>query len=263
MNWEDVKLGPNERLDDLILSGRRIIQNETEFCFSLDAVLLAHFPEFRKHWKVLDLGTGTGVMPLLSVDHVAHFDAVELNPVMAELAKRNVELNGLAEKIAVQEGDYRSIRDIYPAESFDLVMVNPPYRPVSCGVQSKKDGVARACHEVTATLKDVVAAARYALKFRGRLAMIHIPERLQEIMTALQENHLAVKKIRFVEPKEDRPPNMVLIEAIAGGTPGGIKYLPPLVVHGEDGRYTDEVMRLFYPVDEDGILDDVGEEKAR
>lgn len=259
MNWENVKLGPNERLDDLILSGRRIIQNETEFCFSLDAVLLAHFPDFRKHWKVLDLGTGTGVMPLLAVDHVAHFDAVELNPVMAELAKRNVELNGLADRITVQEGDYRGIRELYPAESFDLVMVNPPYRPVTCGAQSKKDGVARACHEVTATLKDVVAAARYALKFRGRLAMIHIPERLQEIMSALQENQLAVKRIRFVEPKADKPPNMVLIEAVVGGAPGGIKYLPPLVVHGEDGRYTDEVMKLFYPVEENGPLKDEGE----
>ena len=107
-----IELKENERLDDLITSGRKIIQNEREFCFSLDAVLLAHFPRLKRRQRVLDLGTGTGVMPLLIADEVAHIDAVELSPVMADIAARNVRLNELEDKISVREGDYRQIRDL-------------------------------------------------------------------------------------------------------------------------------------------------------
>ncbi len=240
-----IELRPQERLDDLIKSGRKIIQNEAEFCFSLDAVLLAHFPKYKKSFRVLDLGTGTGVMPLLIADEVREIQAVEISPVMAELARRNMALNGLAEKIQVQQGDYRRIGELYEAESFDLVLVNPPYRPVNHGQQNALRGVARARHEVTATLADVVRAARYALKFRGRLAMVHLPERLGEILVALHENQLEAKRLCFVQPKADKDPNMVLIEAVVGAAPGGLKVERPLIVHGTDGSYTEEVLKYY------------------
>ncbi|MBQ5502332.1 MAG: methyltransferase, partial [Selenomonas sp.] len=147
----EVSLGANERLDDLMKSGRHIIQNTQEFCFSLDAVLLAHFLSLKSRQKVLELGTGTGVIPLLIADEVARVDAVELNPVMAELAARNVRLNELEDKIFVREGDYRAIRELYKPESFDIVLANPPYRPVGEGQANKLTGVARARHEFTAT----------------------------------------------------------------------------------------------------------------
>ena len=196
-----------ERLDDLLKSGRKIIQNEREFCFSLDAVLLAHFPRLRRRQRVLDLGTGTGVMPLLIVDETAHVDAVEISPVMAELAERNVRLNGLQERITVRQGDYRSIRELYAAESFDLVLANPPYRPVAHGQANLLEGVARARHEVTATLEDVVRAARYALRFHGRFAMVHLPERLGEILVALHAHQIEAKRLQFVQPKPGKAPN--------------------------------------------------------
>ena len=240
-----IELRPQERLDDLIKSGRKIIQNEAEFCFSLDAVLLAHFPNYKKSFRVLDLGTGTGVMPLLIADEVREIQAVEINPVMAELAARNMRLNGLEEKITVRRGDYREIRELYAPESFDLVLVNPPYRPVNHGQQNALHGVARARHEVTATLADVVWAARYALKFRGRLAMVHLPERLGEILVALHENQLEAKRVCFVQPKPDRDPNMVLIEAVVGAAPGGLKVSRPLIVHAADGSYTEEVLKYY------------------
>ena len=241
----NIELQANERLDDLVKSGRKIIQNEAEFCFSLDAVLLAHFPNYKKSFRVLDLGTGTGVMPLLIADEVREIQAVEINPVMAELAARNMRLNGLEEKITVRRGDYREIRELYAPESFDLVLVNPPYRPVNHGQQNALHGVARARHEVTATLADVVRAARYALKFRGRLAMVHLPERLGEILGALHENQLEAKRVCFVQPKPDRDPNMVLIEAVVGAAPGGLKVSRPLIVHAADGSYTEEVLKYY------------------
>ena len=241
----NIELQANERLDDLVKSGRKIIQNEAEFCFSLDAVLLAHFPNYKKSFRVLDLGTGTGVMPLLIADEVREIQAVEINPVMAELAARNMRLNGLEEKITVRRGDYREIRELYAPESFDLVLVNPPYRPVNHGQQNALHGVARARHEVTATLADVVRAARYALKFRGRLAMVHLPERLGEILVALHENQLEAKRVCFVQPKPDRDPNMVLIEAVVGAAPGGLKVSRPPIVHAADGSYTEEVLKYY------------------
>lgn len=194
-------LKENERLDDLMKSGRHIIQNTQEFCFSLDAVLLAHFLRFKSRQRVLELGTGTGVIPLLIADEVARVDAVELNPVMADLAARNVFLNELEAKVFVREGDYRSIRELYPAESFDVVLANPPYRPVAHGQVNKISGVARARHEFTATLENVVTAARYALRFGGRFAMVHLPERLGEILVALHEHQMEAKRLRLVQPK--------------------------------------------------------------
>lgn len=242
---EAIQLGPDERLDDLLLRGRKIIQNTKEFCFSIDAVLLAHYPNYHNNWRVFDLGTGTGVMPLLIADEVKEIYALEINPVMADLAKRNVKLNGLDNKIFVQEGDYRQIRELYPAESFDCVIANPPYRPINQGNISALDGVAKARHEITATLKDVVQAARYLLRFHGKFAMVHLPERLGEIVVALHENQMELKRLQLVQPKGDKASNLMLIEAVVGAVPGGMKAEIPLIVHKEDGSYTDEILKIY------------------
>lgn len=240
-----VELKANERLDDLMYQGRHIIQNTQEFCFSLDAVLLAHFMSYKSRQKVLDLGTGTGVMPLLIADAVARVDAIEISPVMAELAVRNVAMNELADKIFVRQGDYRSIRELYQAESFDVVLANPPYRPVAHGQVNKMSGVARARHEFTATLRDVVAAARYALRFGGHFAMVHLPERLGEIMVALHEKQMEAKRLQMVQPKAGKAPNMMLIDAVVGAAAGGLKVLPPLIVHDDAGNYTETIRKIY------------------
>lgn len=244
-DWSQVPLGPDERLDDLVCSGRRLIQNTKEFCFSLDAVLLAHYPRYHKNWRVFDLGTGTGVMPLLIADEVKEIHALELNTVMAELAQRNVQLNGLQDKIHVAQGDYRQIKELYPQESFDCVIVNPPYRPVQHGQLNSLSGVARARHEVTATLQDVVKAARYLLRFHGRFAMVHLPERLGEIMVAMHEHQIEPKRLQLVQPKPDKPSNLMLIEGVVGAAPGGLKAELPLIVHGQDGSYTRELLAIY------------------
>lgn len=184
-------------------------------------------------------------MPLLIADQAAHIEAVELNAVMADMASRSVVLNDLAERIVVRQGDYREIENLYPPESFDLVLSNPPYRPVAHGQVNARPGVARARHEFTATLAQTVRAARYALRFHGRLAMVHLPERLGEIIVALAANQLAVKRLQFVQARAEQVPNMVLLEAVAGGAPGGLRVLPPLIVYGEDGAYTPQVLRYY------------------
>lgn len=241
----NLKLQEGERLDDLMKSGRMIIQNEREFCFSMDSVLISHFPHFKKSFKVLDLGTGTGVIPLLIADEVEKICAIELNSRMAETARRNVEINNLSEKISVVEGDYRQHRKIFRAESFDLVISNPPYVPVKDGEVNKLTGVARARHEFTATLEDVVTAARFVLKFHGVFCMIHLASRLSEIVDALHRHQLEMKRLQMIQPKPKKNANLVMIESVVGANTGSLKILPPLVIHEEDGSYTEEVKKIY------------------
>ena len=240
-----IKLNQNERIDELMNNGRKIIQSSNEFCFSMDSVLLAHFPRLKRKYKVLDLGTGTGVMPLLIVDEVAHIEAIELNPTMAEIARRNVELNELSDKISVVEGDYRKLREHYKSESFDLVLANPPYRAIGSGAVNDIEGVATARHEFTATLEDVVTAARFALKYHGIFCMIHITERLCEIVDTLHRHQFEMKRLRLIQPKFNRSPNLMLIEAMVGGAPGSLKIDPPLIVHNDDGSYSEEFNSIY------------------
>ena len=241
----NVELRDGERLDDLMRSGRVIIQNPNEFCFSMDSVLIAHFPKFKRNARVIDLGTGTGVIPLLIADEVEKICAVELNSRMAETARRNVELNNLAEKITVLESDYRQHREIFRAESFDLVIANPPYVPIKDGDSNKIQGVARARHEFTATLEDVVTAARFVLKFHGSFCMIHLAARLTEIVDALHRHQFEMKRLQIIQPKVGRNANLVMIEAVVGASMGSLKILPPLVVHESDGSYTEEIKKIY------------------
>ncbi len=242
---DGVSLRDGERLDDLMRSGRVIIQNENEFCFSMDSVLIAHFPRFKRNARVMDLGTGTGVIPLLIVDAVKEICAVELNSQMADIARRNVELNGLTEKISVVEGDYRKHRELFKPESFDLAIANPPYMPIGNGAVNKISGIARARHEFTATLDDVVTAARFVLKFRGVFCMIHLASRLCEIVDVLHRRQMEMKRLRPIQPKADRDANLIMLEAVVGANAGNLQIMPPLVVHNADGSYTDEIYRIY------------------
>lgn len=238
-------LRPNERIDDLCTGGRRIIQRTDEFCFSMDAVLLAHFPRLTGREHILDLGAGTGVIPLLAADGAAQITAVELNPVQAALAARNVQLNSLSEKITVREGDYRDPSALFACAAFDLVFANPPYRPAASGAVSMGDGRAAARHEITATLADTVRAAAYALRHGGRLAMVHLPERLGELVLALTAEELAVKRLRMVQPRADKAPNLLLLEAVKGAALAGMRHEPALIVRDAEGNYTAEIREIY------------------
>lgn len=239
-----VELAAHERLDDLVLDGMKIIQRDDQFCFSLDTVLLAHFGPV-PHGPALDLGTGTAAIPLiLSARGAKDVTAMELNPVMADIARRNVALNHKEGCIRIVEGDYRHIEDYYASGAFAAVYVNPPYREKERGAYSEKDGVRRARHEETATLTEVLAAAAYALKFHGRFRMVHITERLTDIMTAMRQAAIEPKVVRFIHGRPDKPAKLCLIEGIRGGNPG-LCVQPPLIVHEADGAYSADVLAMY------------------
>lgn len=240
-------LKENERIDDLLAGGLKIIQNKKEFCFSIDAVLLAHFVTVRKNARGLDLGTGTGVIPLLLSTRAEKLDALEINEVTYEIAKRNMVMNKLQEKITVQHGDLCNIESYYEPKSMDFVVSNPPYRQVNQGHLNILDGVARARHEITATLDDVVRAASFVLKRKGRFAMVHLPERLGEIMVAFRKYNIEPKRLQLVQPKKEKSPNIVLIEGVKEGAVGGLNVEPVLIVHEDNGDYTRKLMEYYYP----------------
>lgn len=245
MTTDKVQLKPGERVDDLVINNLKLIQHPEEFCFSLDAVLLAHFVSVRKNGTVIDLGTGTGVIGFLLLARGAgEVTGIEINAAMADRAGRSARLNGLDDRLHIINGDLRQVQELLPSGGFELVVSNPPYRPVGGGFLNPNDKVAMARHELTASLTDVVAAARHLVKYRGRFAMVHLPERLAEIMLAMCQAGLEPKRLQFVYPRVDKKPNMVLIEGVRGAKPG-VEVLPPLLVYAADGNYSEDIMKLY------------------
>lgn len=239
------ELSHGERIDDLLIGQLKVIQSETEFCFSLDAVLLAHFVTVRQGAIAVDLGTGTGVIAFLLTQRGAqHVSGLELSPSMAAMAKRSVMLNKLEDKVEIIQGDLCKVKDLLPSGQYDLVVSNPPYRPVSGGYISPNDRVAMAKHEVTATLQDVVNGARHLVKTRGRFAMVHLPERMAEILVAMSQAGIEPKRLQLVHSALDKKPKMLLVEGIRGGKPG-LDVLPPLVVYQPDGSYSEEIQKYY------------------
>ena len=241
----DKLLLPGERLDDLMIHGLKIIQQENEFCFSLDAVLLSHFAFVRQGVSVVDLGAGTGVIGFLLIARGAgQVVGLEISPAMAQMAARSVALNGVTEQMSVIAGDFRQIDRLLPGGTAELVVSNPPYRALGGGYLNPNDKVARARHEITANLDDVIAAARYLVKYRGRFTMVHLPERMAEILKKMSDASLEPKRLRLVYPNLSQKPNMLLVEGIRGAKPG-LEVLPPLLVYQPDGSYCEEIREYY------------------
>lgn len=238
-----------ERLDDLQVNGLHIIQSDEVFSFSLDAVLLARYVSLRNRDRVLDMGTGNGVIPLLmtsrgKLPRGGEIVGLEIQPRLAEMAERNVRGNHLGDTVTILNGDLREAVNTFGHESFDVVTSNPPYRPAGIGDQSLNEHVRIAKHEVTCTLDDVVDAAAKLLKYQGKFAMVHRPDRMAEIIHAMKSRKLEPKRLQLVHPKPHLPPNILLIEAAKGGRPE-LRIDPPLIVHNEDGSYTQAILDLY------------------
>ena len=239
------ELHAGERLDDLYHGGMRMIQHPEVFCFSVDAILLADFVTLKHGDRVWDLGTGTGVLPLLmTAREDIHATAVEINPLAADLARRNFAGNGCTDRITLRQADYRQYRSAFPFDAADVVVVNPPYMPVTAGVGNRYAAVNAARHEVTATKDDVLAAAVHLLRYGGRLAVVQRADRAVEWMCAMEALHLRVKRLRWVHTYVDRPAKMVLMEARWHGN-AGTEILPPLVLYRAPQVYTDEVLAMY------------------
>ena len=240
------ELQPGERLDELGVRNWCIIQREDEFRFSLDAVLLAHFATVRPQARVVDLGCGGGAVALfLLARGVAAVSGLELNSRLADMAGRTAALNGVAGQLNIVCGDVGAVRSYYSAGQADLVTANPPFRRLQSGRISPAAGLAMARHESCSSLRDFVQAAAFLLRYRGRFAMIHLPERLTDLCLELRMAGLEPKRLRMVHPFADRSPRMVLIEAVKGAAPAGLIVLPPLVVYRARNEYQPEILSYY------------------
>lgn len=235
----------HERVDDL-QNGFFVIQDPQKFCFGMDAVLLSGFAKVKKGEQVLDMGTGTGIIPILlkAKTQGEHFTGLEIQQECAEMAQRSVRYNHLEQHVRIIQGDIKEAADIFGAASFHVVTCNPPYMIGQHGLTNPHMPKAIARHEILCTLEDVISQAARVLKDRGRFYMVHRPFRLTEIMITLTKYKLEPKRMQLVYPYIDREPNMVLIEALKGGN-SRITVERPLIVYEKPGIYTKSVLEMY------------------
>ncbi|WP_042147561.1 tRNA1(Val) (adenine(37)-N6)-methyltransferase [Paucisalibacillus sp. EB02] len=244
-----VQLYDDERLDYLTADeGMQIIQSPTAFSFSLDAVLLANFASIPiKRGTILDLCSGNGAIPLLlSRKTSANIVGVELQERIIDMAKRSVEHNHLTDQIHMLQGDIRNLKGELSQSSFDVVTCNPPYfKTPSSTEHNQNEFLTIARHEVYCTLEDAVKACKLHVKPGGKVAMVHRPGRLVDIVATFRSFRLEPKRLRLVYPKKGREANMLLVEGIRDGK-ADLHILPPLYIYNEDGTYTDEAKEIIY-----------------
>ncbi len=232
---------------DCLKNGYKIFQDTERFQFGIDAVLLADFAckGLKSGKKIIDLGTGTGIIPLLMNSRIsASFTGLEVQKESAELAARSIALNGLEEQIKIINGDLKKVSELFDRHSFDAVTCNPPYMTDEHGERNALDALTIARHEVLCTLEDVVAAADYLLAPHGKFFMIHKPFRLPEIFVTLAAHKLEAKCMRLISPFADKEANMVLIEARKNAK-RRLSIEPPLVVRDDNGNYTKEINNIY------------------
>ncbi len=242
----EIQLKPGERIDDLERKGYRIIQNREMFCYGMDSILLSGFAKVKEGETVLDMGTGTGIIPLLleAKTDGKHFTGLEIQPDCAEMARRSVALNHLAEKIDIVDGDIKEASKIFGGAFFDVVTTNPPYMTEHHGLQNPEAPKAIARHEIKCSLTDIIREAAKVLKPGGRFYMVHRPRRLVEIISLMREYRIEPKRIRMVHPFVNREANMVLIEGLRGGN-AMMKVEAPLIVYKEQGVYHEEILEIY------------------
>ena len=241
-----MKLKPEERLDDLQVNGYEIIQHPGKFCFGMDAVLLANFARVKKQERALDLGTGTGIIPILLTAKTEGetFVGLEIQEESADMARRSVLHNHLEKQVEIVTGDIKEAAQIFGPVSFDVITVNPPYMIGRHGIANPSDTKAIARHEVLCTLDDILRESAKLLKYRGRFYMVHRPFRLAEILSKMVQAGIEPKRMRMVHPFVDKEPNMVLIEGCRGGK-SRMTVEKPLIVYKEPGKYTDEIYEVY------------------
>lgn len=228
-------------------SGQKIIQNTQNFMFGIDAFLLADFtlPFIKKNDFVIDLGTGTGIIPFLLENRskASFFYGLEIQKESFCMAKKSVELNNLQNKISIIHGDIKKVDELFTKHSFQIVVSNPPYMSCKEGKINPNDSKSIARHEILCNLNELICSVDYLLKPHGRFFMIHKATRLSEIFETLRKYNLEPKRIKLIQPNIKKPANLVLIEARKNAQ-SGIKYEPTLFVYDKNGEYSDEVKRI-------------------
>lgn len=241
-----IELKENERLDDLQRNHYRIIQNSDTFCFGMDAVLLSGFAQVKPEETVLDMGTGTGIIPLLlaAKTESSHITGLEIQEESVDMAQRSVALNGLKERVHILQGDIKTASEKFGCSVFDVITCNPPYMIGGHGLKNPEGAKALARHEILCTFEDVAREAAKMVKPGGKFFLVHRPFRLAEIIVTLTKYRLEPKRMQLVYPFLEKAPNMVLIEAARGGN----SYLTvekPLIIYESPGVYTPEIYEIY------------------
>lgn len=243
----NIELKENERIDDLEYKGLKIIQNTEGFCFGIDAVLLSDFAkEIKNNSKVLDLGTGTGILSILlsGKTNLNKIYGIEIQKQVAEMAQRSVKLNNLEDKIEIINENIKNLANIFEKNSFDAIVTNPPYKKLNTGEKNEKENKLISRHEITASLEDFIKISFDLLKDKGTLYMVHRPERLAEIIYKLKQNKLEPKVIKLVHSNINSEPKLILIKAVKNAKEF-LKIEKPLFIYDEDGNYTEEILKIY------------------
>ena len=242
----EIKLEENERIDDLEFKGLKIIQNKNGFCFGIDSVLISDFAKNIKNKKVIDLGTGTGIINILLSGKTNNCDfvGVEIQQEVAEMAERSIKLNNLEGKIKIINESILNLKNTFERKEFDVVVTNPPYKKINTGIINKEDKKIISRHEITASLEDFIQTASYLLKDYGEFYMVHRPDRLVDIFSIMRREKREPKKIRFVYPDKNKKANLVLIKGVKLGNPF-LEYDDNLYVYDENGNYTKEILEIY------------------
>ena len=243
----NIELKENERIDDLEYKGLKIIQNTEGFCFGIDAVLLSDFAkEIKNNSKVLDLGTGTGILSILlsGKTNLNKIYGIEIQKQVAEMAQRSVKLNNLEDKIEIMNENIKNLANIFEKNSFDAIVTNPPYKKLNTGEKNEKENKLISRHEITASLEDFIKISFDLLKDKGTLYMVHRPERLAEIIYKLKQNKLEPKVIKLVHSNINSEPKLILIKAVKNAKEF-LKIEKPLFIYDEDGNYTEEILKIY------------------
>lgn len=242
-----MELKNNERIDDLQFKDLKIIQNNQGFCFGIDAILLSDFAkDMKKSELVVDLCTGTGVIPILLAGktEAKKIIGVEIQEECADMAKRSVALNNLENRVEIINVDLKLLKNVIPSATVDVVTVNPPYMKKGTGVINEKNAIIISKHEVSCTLEDVIKEAARLLKFNGEFYMIHKSERIADVFCTMRKYKIEPKRVRFVYPQVDKPSNLVLVEGTRSGKEF-LKHEKPLIVYKENKEYTDEIYKIY------------------
>jgi tRNA1Val (adenine37-N6)-methyltransferase len=241
----DVRLHADETLDDLRLGGLRVIQKKDGYRFSLDPVLLCDFAQIQAGWTVCDLGCGSGVIPLILARKTqgGRIIGIEIQSELADRARRSVLYNNLQGRVEILCQDLRGVREVMAAESCQAVLANPPYRRPQSGRLAPGDERARARHELHGGLEDFLACSAYLLGTGGRFYMVHLAERMTDVLTGMRQAGVEPKRLRCVHSRHDEPACLILVEGRRGGAPGMVLEAP-LFIYGENG-YTEEILGMY------------------
>lgn len=243
----EINLKENERIDDLEFKNLKIIQNKDGFCFGMDSVLLSDFAkEIKKNSRIADLGTGTGILPILLSGKTENTKIVgiEIQKEVAEMANRSILLNKLENRIQIICEDIKNLKAKYEQGTFDAIVTNPPYKKIGTGKINEKDKKIISRHELTANLEDFISISNYLLKDQGSIYMVHRPERIADILVLLRKYKLEPKVLRLVYPNIEKNPNLILIKAVKNAKPF-LKVEKPLIVYTSEGNYTEEILKIY------------------